>query len=108
MACTGAAAEAGRAAALATDPAALASAAHPASRSPQAAAPRGGQAATAAGPADAYLQTQPTTYMSRLGVADAEITPAMSSQLDADADQARTGAPGGCCGSCRPACAGSQ
>ncbi|KAI7835794.1 hypothetical protein COHA_010314 [Chlorella ohadii] len=49
---------------------------------------RGGQA-SAAGPAapDAFLQTQPTTYMSRMGVADTEITPAMSSQLDADADE---------------------
>lgn len=32
-------------------------------------------------------QTQPTTYMSRMGVADTEITPNMSSQLDADTDQ---------------------
>lgn len=49
---------------------------------------RGGQA-SAAGPAaqDAFLQTHPTTYMSRMGVADTEITPAMSSQLDADADE---------------------
>lgn len=40
---------------------------------------RGGQA-SAAGPAaqDAFVQTQPTTYMSRMGVADTEITPAMS------------------------------
>lgn len=52
--------------------------AQPAARLPpcrlQGAAPRGGQA-SAAGPADAYVQTQPTTYMSRLGVADAEISP---------------------------------
>ncbi|PRW56787.1 hypothetical protein C2E21_4555 [Chlorella sorokiniana] len=49
---------------------------------------RGGQA-SAAGPAapDAFLQTHPTTYMSRMGVADTEITPAMSSQLEADADE---------------------
>lgn len=49
---------------------------------------RGGQA-SAAGPAalDAFVQTQPTTYMSRMGVADTEITPAMSSQLEADADE---------------------
>lgn len=45
----------------------------------QGAAPRGGQA-SAAGPAapDAFLQTQPTTYMTRMGVADTEITAAMS------------------------------
>lgn len=51
---------------------------------------RGGQA-SASGPsaADAYLQTQPTSYVSRMGVADAEISPAMHGQLDADADGAQ-------------------
>lgn len=55
------------------------------------AAPRGGQA-SAAGPAadgNGYLQTQPTSYVSRLGVADAEISAAMNSRLAADADQSQ-------------------
>lgn len=57
----------------------------------QGAAPRGGQA-SAAGPAadgNGYLQTQPTSYVSRLGVADAEISAAMNSRLAADADQSQ-------------------
>jgi hypothetical protein len=57
----------------------------------QGAAPRAGQA-SAAGPAadgNGYLQTQPTSYVSRLGVADAEISAAMNSRLAADADQSQ-------------------
>lgn len=40
-------------------------------------AARNGQASAAAPPADQYVQTQPTSYMSRMGVADAEISPVM-------------------------------
>ncbi|KAL4447351.1 hypothetical protein ABPG77_007384 [Micractinium sp. CCAP 211/92] len=49
-------------------------------------AARGGQASAAAPPADQYVQTQPTSYMSRVGVADAEISPAMNGRFDVDSD----------------------
>lgn len=55
-------------------------------------AARGGQA-SAAGPAsggaNGYMQSQGSGYVGRVGVADAEITPAMNSQLDADTDHAQ-------------------
>ncbi|KAL4858541.1 hypothetical protein ACK3TF_001501 [Chlorella vulgaris] len=56
------------------------------------AAPRGGHS-SAAGPdsvgGNGYLQTQPTSYISRMGVADTEITTAQSGRLDPDADSAK-------------------
>ena len=55
----------------------------------QGAAPRGGHG-SAAGPdsggGNGYLQSQPTSYVSRMGVADTEITAEQSGRLDPDAD----------------------